>query len=81
MNANILTYSIKLTTHDKACIAVKIKIDGAPISGGLDAGTLQRQEPDTGELDGWLDVAVRPDGRPAAVWFDADEKSLKLYAP
>jgi hypothetical protein len=33
------------------------------------------------QLDGWLDVAVRPDGRPAAVWFDADEKSLKLYAP
>lgn len=33
------------------------------------------------QLDGWLDVAVRPDGRPAAVWFDADAKSLKLYAP
>lgn len=34
-----------------------------------------------GQTDGWLDVAVRPDGRPAAVWFDATEQSLKLYAP
>lgn len=34
-----------------------------------------------GQTDGWLDVAVRPDGRPAAVWFDAAGGSLKLYAP
>jgi len=33
------------------------------------------------QLDAWLDVAVRPDGRPAAVWFDAEAKSLRLYAP
>ncbi len=31
--------------------------------------------------DSWLDLAVRPDGRPAAVWYDVSEKSLKLYAP
>jgi hypothetical protein len=34
-----------------------------------------------GQVDGWLDVAVRPDGRPAAVWFDAAVSGLKLYAP
>jgi hypothetical protein len=34
-----------------------------------------------GQTDGWLDVAARPDGRPAAVWFDAADQSLKLYAP
>ncbi len=34
-----------------------------------------------GQTDGWLDVAVRPDGRPAAVWFDAAAGSLMLYAP
>jgi hypothetical protein len=33
------------------------------------------------QLDSWLDLAVRKDGRPAAVWFDEEEKSLKLYAP
>ena len=33
------------------------------------------------QIDSWLDLAVRKDGRPAAVWFDAEEKSLKLYAP
>ena len=31
--------------------------------------------------DAWLDVAVRPDGRPAAVWFDAEAGALRLYAP
>ncbi len=31
--------------------------------------------------DAWLDVAVRPDGRPAAVWFDAEAAALRLYAP
>jgi len=39
----------------------------------LDGGGQQR--------DAWLDLAVRRDDRPAAVWFDADDKSLKLYAP
>jgi hypothetical protein len=34
-----------------------------------------------GQTDSWLDVAVRPDGRPAAVWFDAATGSLMLYAP
>jgi hypothetical protein len=31
--------------------------------------------------DAWLDVAVRPDGRPAAVWYDAEAAALRLYAP
>ena len=31
--------------------------------------------------DAWLDVAVRPDGRPAAVWYDAEIAGLRLYAP
>lgn len=31
--------------------------------------------------DPWLDIAVRPDGRIAAVWFDRASSSLKLYAP
>ncbi|MBM4281535.1 MAG: hypothetical protein FJ137_12515 [Deltaproteobacteria bacterium] len=31
--------------------------------------------------DAWLDVAVRPDGRPAAVWYDAESAALRLYAP
>lgn len=34
-----------------------------------------------GQTDGWLDIAIRPDGRPAGVWFDAASGSLKLYAP
>lgn len=29
----------------------------------------------------WLDLVVRPDGRPAAVWFDPVSASLKMYAP
>ncbi len=33
------------------------------------------------QTDSWLDLVVRPDGRPAAVWFDGRDKSLKLYAP
>lgn len=39
----------------------------------LDGGSAQ--------TDSWLDVVARPDGRPAAVWFDAGSGSLKLYAP
>jgi hypothetical protein len=31
--------------------------------------------------DSWLDVVVRPDGRPAAVWYDAELLGLRLYAP
>jgi hypothetical protein len=31
--------------------------------------------------DAWLDVAARPDGRPAAVWYDAELAGLRLYAP
>jgi hypothetical protein len=31
--------------------------------------------------DAWLDVVARPDGRPAAVWYDADLGGLRLYAP
>ena len=31
--------------------------------------------------DSWIDVAVRPDGRPAAVWYSAEKKALMLYAP
>jgi hypothetical protein len=31
--------------------------------------------------DVWLDVVVRSDGRPAAVWYDADVAGLRLYAP
>jgi hypothetical protein len=33
------------------------------------------------QTDTWIDLAVRRDDRPAAVWFDADDKALKLYAP
>jgi hypothetical protein len=31
--------------------------------------------------DAWLDLVVRPDGRPAAVWYDAALAGLRLYAP
>jgi hypothetical protein len=31
--------------------------------------------------DAWIDIVTRPDGRPAAVWFDADAAALRLYAP
>ncbi len=31
--------------------------------------------------DPWLDVAVRANGAPVAVWFSEDSKSLRSYAP
>jgi hypothetical protein len=31
--------------------------------------------------DGWLDLAIRSDGRPVAVWFDGTTKSAWMYAP
>jgi hypothetical protein len=31
--------------------------------------------------DPWIDLALRPDGKPVAVWFSEDAKGLKLYAP
>ncbi|HEY4221326.1 MAG TPA: hypothetical protein VGO62_08280, partial [Myxococcota bacterium] len=31
--------------------------------------------------DPWIDVALRKDGRPVAVWFSEEAKGLKLYAP
>lgn len=33
------------------------------------------------QADAWLDLVVRPDQRPAALWFDQQSASLKLYAP
>lgn len=29
----------------------------------------------------WMDLALRPDGRPVAVWFSDETRGLKLYAP
>ena len=31
--------------------------------------------------DPWIDLALRSDGKPIAVWFSEDAKGLKLYAP
>jgi hypothetical protein len=31
--------------------------------------------------DPWIDLALRKDGRPVAVWFSEEAKGLKLYAP
>ena len=31
--------------------------------------------------DAWMDLVVRHDDRPAAVWYDAEAHDLKLYAP
>lgn len=31
--------------------------------------------------DPWIDLALRDDGRPVAVWFSEEAKGLKLYAP
>jgi hypothetical protein len=31
--------------------------------------------------DPWIDLALRADGRPVAVWFSEEAKGLKLYAP
>jgi hypothetical protein len=47
----------------------RIRLDGG---GDLD---------DLEKGNAWLDLAVRPDGRAAAVWYDPTTASLKLYAP
>lgn len=31
--------------------------------------------------DPWIDLAIRADGKPVAVWFSEDAKGLKMYAP
>jgi hypothetical protein len=31
--------------------------------------------------DAWIDLALRVDGRPVAVWFSEESKALKIYAP
>lgn len=31
--------------------------------------------------DPWIDLALRDDGRPVAVWFSEEAKGLRLYAP
>jgi hypothetical protein len=53
-----------------------------------DAGTVTpgetrrvRLEGKTMQVDTWIDVVTRRDGRPAAVWFSTADESIKLYAP
>ncbi|MDP2340388.1 MAG: hypothetical protein Q8O67_05480 [Deltaproteobacteria bacterium] len=75
---------------------VRVKGDGKADSGGVFLYVVDDKGPSEGmgrevrriRLDGggaqddaWLDLVVRPDGRPAAVWFDQTSGSLKLYAP
>lgn len=31
--------------------------------------------------DPWIDLAIRPDGRPVAVWTSRETQSMKMYAP
>jgi hypothetical protein len=38
---------------------------------------LERSHP----TDAWMDLELRPDGRPVAVWFSPTDKVLRMYAP
>ncbi len=70
----------------------RVKGDGKADSGGVflyvvdqsgQGAEIRRIRLDGGgsQDDAWLDLVVRPDGRPAALWFDQASASLKLYAP
>jgi len=49
---------------------------------GGDPARAQRWLLDVGSArDPWIDLALRPDGRPVAVWTTADHRAMKLYAP
>lgn len=49
---------------------------------GGDASKTQRWVLEAGSArDAWIDLALRPDGRPVAVWSTADHRAMKLYAP
>ena len=47
-----------------------------------DPAQAKRTQLDKGTQDDvWIDLALRKDGRPVAVWFSEDAKGLKLYSP
>lgn len=52
-------------------------------SGAVTVGETRRVrlEGKTMQIDTWIDVVTRRDGRPAAVWFSTADESIKLYAP
>ena len=47
-----------------------------------DMGAAKRKLLERGsQRDPWLDLAVRPDGRPVAVWTSTETDSMRMYVP